>query len=1556
MKTEPFSRAAKTLPLLCAMSLCLFLIPMQAPGAGSFPGMRYCSVPPIPGSAVKPNLLLLLDNSASMYDPAYTAPSTYCLDNSYDDSDSYTGYFDRKSVYGYDGAKFVPGATLPSLSSCSDSCAASTSFLHVEMASAVPPAFHRTVSSFKASGNFLNWLSMSKLDLQKRVLTGGKFVSGVLEGETRGCQGKRFIKMIGDDARITFVMRGPVSTDPDFSFETSRGGATRIEIYDKAYKREACLNAVAAWQKKDKAALIAHTNSCMDVKVERLPPPSERTMSSAAQIYNRVMSACYLYLVEKAPMTVDRVLQKQCMSRYHGLMKQDVLSWSDLDGICGRAMKHSPRSAGSSSDSTGFLGQCVDLSNGIWVDSCTRSETEDYCNEIVTPLVTDPSTTANMTGTDANVPGFVLDAGISNLGKVSGTFNARVVPGSAPTGLLQEFSDGINFGAMVFNANGAAGLECTSGKLQCLKHCGLDTGRECSDNSDCTADYGTCAASRCSLNASLACAKDHDCIIDSGPCEGGRDGGKIISYLNHAASPLGDHATGLIAAIDGVTATTWTPFAESFYNAMGYFARRDDLRLQEADFDKDHKPAPSRFNCQKNNVLIVSDGMSTADRHPDVARLVDKSVKDWATMPSSKTSTGNNAPPSFQGSYNLDDLAWIARNKNLADFAQPILNNGDYLSTYVVYTGVPCGDYDADGSCKTGDEGVPEKMMQLTAAKGGGKFASAKNSADLEKAFHYMLQQIAGGSGTNASILSTGESNGAIFLQEQFYPTKSFDGGKTSASWIGEMQSLWYYIDPFIGSTPGAGSTIREDTGTKLKLDLKSDLIVTLGFDARSNRSYAYLMQDSNGDGLGDTIPAREARFITDMPAQVAAEDLNSLWRAGRKLWLREPSDRRIYTHLDGTSLSDFTGNALATGRESVQRLFQATSEAEANAIIDYVRGSDSADFRERSVAVPGLNQGRPSVWKLGDIISSTPQVQSPKALGSYNLASPKGYSDASYLRFMESDRYKNRGMVYVGANDGMLHAFTPGKLASGVSGHAKAALHPKAGETEAELGKEEWAFIPRNALPYLTYLKEPAYQHLYYVDGGITLADVSIGDITGNLGCVKGSYWNCPKTSYLPGTRIIDTAPGKNTWRTVLIGGMGLGGASCLSGAGGDCVPAPLADPPNPVKGVGYSSYFALDVTDPSAPSLLWEFSHPDLGYATSGPAIVRVGDPGVNGRWFAVFGSGPTGPIDTTRQQFLGRSNRNLKFFVVDLRSGELLQTIDTAIASAFAGSMTGGAIDADRGDPTSAGKYQDDAIYVGYAMKPSGTGAEGGVVRIVTNESDLQEGAKAWTWSTVIDGVGPVTSAVSRLQDKVNNNLWLYFGTGRYFFTQDDMLGPRALYGVKEPCYNFKPRGVDNKLNKLDPLCADSVPVGRLIDQTIPGNEPAVEHAGWRINLDPPPEAGTAGAERLVTNPTSATSGAVFFTTFQPSTDLCLFGNSYLWAVRYDTGLAIEDGLLQGKVLVQLATGSLQETGLSSGNFDGKYGRRGKAMKGKPGGLKVVSNSGLKPLKKIIHIQER
>ncbi|MCL5024100.1 MAG: PilC/PilY family type IV pilus protein [Nitrospirae bacterium] len=788
-------------------------------------------------------------------------------------------------------------------------------------------------------------------------------------------------------------------------------------------------------------------------------------------------------------------------------------------------------------------------------------------------------------------------------------------------------------------------------------------------------------------------------------------------------------------------------------------------------------------------------------------------------------------------------------------------------------------------------------------------------------------------SGTAVSILASGEGSGANLLQAFFYPKKDF--GNAEISWIGEMQNLWYYLDPKL-----ALSTIREDTDMNKELDLLQDNVVHFRFDSLLNKTVADLYKDNTGDGSSLTLLRT-----------VELEKAKNLWEAGSLLWARDPATtpRRFYTTTDGASLLSFsTANA-----GTLQSYLQAGTLNEARNIINYVGGFDvqycassgavctsnadcpgdtCASYRSRTASIDTngnnvIDAGETHIWKLGDIISSTPRLQSWIRLNTYDSSAPTGYSDSSYNKFVNSSGYKGRGMVYVGANDGMLHAFKLGKLVMEQLDTKKARLDNP--DPSVPLGQEMWAFIPKNSLPYLRYLGDPDYCHLYYVDATPYLFDASIGvpgsvDLSNNSRPSDGS-----------------------TWRTILIGGMGQGGAcrnasaACNSTTNGlpDCVKTPMND-------VGYSSYFALDVTDPANPTLLWELSDSRVGFSTSGPLIVRTGGKDKNGKWFAVFASGPTGPIDSGSHQFLGRSDQPLSILVVDVKSGSVVRTMsaELGLSNAFGSSIMNTPIDTDRWKPSRTGNYQDDVFYVGYTQQ-SGTSWAGGVVRVITKESTNPDD---WVPSILINGIGPVTASISHLQDTGNHKLWLYFGTGRYFYkagtTIDDADAVRAIYGVKEPCY----LGSD----QFDSSCTAAPLSGLTLADTPPATEPPV---GWYITLDGP---GTSfKAERLITNPLAAFTGAVFFTTFAPTADVCGFsGNSYLWAVNYSTGGVAPSSALRGMALIQVSTGEIKEVALSSA-FTERGNRRSNMGPGAPpkgSGMSAVITP--RPIRKILHMRER
>ena len=117
----------------------------------------------------------------------------------------------------------------------------------------------------------------------------------------------------------------------------------------------------------------------------------------------------------------------------------------------------------------------------------------------------------------------------------------------------------------------------------------------------------------------------------------------------------------------------------------------------------------------------------------------------------------------------------------------------------------------------------------------------------------------------------------------------------------------------------------------------------------------------------------------------------------------------------------------------------------------------------------------------------------------------------------------------------------------------------------------------------------------------------------------------------------------------------------------------------------------------------LLWEFTHPNLGFTTSLPTVVKVDD-----SYFLALGSGPT--------QLAGASAQQGKVFILNLRSGALLKVFD-ADANAFMTDTI--AID----EPLN---YNIDVIYVGETYT-SGTDLGGKMFRITTKQGGTYQGER-------------------------------------------------------------------------------------------------------------------------------------------------------------------------------------------------------------------------------------
>ena len=176
--------------------------------------------------------------------------------------------------------------------------------------------------------------------------------------------------------------------------------------------------------------------------------------------------------------------------------------------------------------------------------------------------------------------------------------------------------------------------------------------------------------------------------------------------------------------------------------------------------------------------------------------------------------------------------------------------------------------------------------------------------------------------------------------------------------------------------------------------------------------------------------------------------------------------------------------------------------------------------------------------------------------------------------------------MVYVGSNDGMLHAFV---------------------DTPANGGKEAWAYVPKALFaggdPNDTlHAPAPAFQlgALAFRRGGIPLYSHRFYvNATPRVWDIDFAYTNTA------------TPPAGNDWRTILVGGLGAGGRAVYALD----VTNPIAPPPP--AGVG-------DTEATAAGKVLWEFTDANLGYVYDAPTLVKTKAYG----WVALVASGYNNP----------------------------------------------------------------------------------------------------------------------------------------------------------------------------------------------------------------------------------------------------------------------------------------------------------------------------------------
>lgn len=417
----------------------------------------------------------------------------------------------------------------------------------------------------------------------------------------------------------------------------------------------------------------------------------------------------------------------------------------------------------------------------------------------------------------------------------------------------------------------------------------------------------------------------------------------------------------------------------------------------------------------------------------------------------------------------------------------------------------------------------------------------------------------------------------------------------------------------------------------------------------------------------------------------------------------------------------------------------------------------------------------------------------------------------------------------------------------------------------DASTGDEKFAFIPSEILPSIKNIADPNYTHQYFVDGQQHVAHVQIN----------------------------------GSWETILVGSLGAGGRSI----------------------------YALKVTDPDNPTVLWEFTDSDLGYTFGRPTIGQLD----NGQWVVVFGNGYESP------------SQNAILYVVDIATG---QTVPNGkITTSISGNNGLSA-------PT---VVVDDLRTMTYAFAGDLRGnmwkfdLRSSVLSISFNNQPLYQAGNNQ----------PITTKPAVGAHPAGGYM-VYFGTGKYFENTDN-LSPtpdspvHSFYGIRDGSV------ITSKTQLLQQsiIWQGTLPISDSALRVTSNNVYQGSERGWYIDLI---YNDNKQGERVIATPIIR-HGRIIFTTLIPNADPCGFGGeSWLMELSALTGSrlsysvfdidgdgAVNDGdeitiVVNGQTITVPVSGLASNVGIiNTPTIIGDGATEFKVLSGSTGELQTVTERG-------------
>jgi type IV pilus assembly protein PilY1 len=451
--------------------------------------------------------------------------------------------------------------------------------------------------------------------------------------------------------------------------------------------------------------------------------------------------------------------------------------------------------------------------------------------------------------------------------------------------------------------------------------------------------------------------------------------------------------------------------------------------------------------------------------------------------------------------------------KTAADLSEPPTDAR--LDYYNILKGVGNWSVPTEGNETTVDD------LWHAAVNGKGVYFSAKDPAQLASGLDEALAAIGAKIGAGAAAATS-------TLNPVTSDNYAYVASYTTVSWTGNLEARsintitgkvnkaasWCVENTQAGTCVAPGAVVASSSGSSTVYNCVTSV-------ASESACSSPGMYDSAVGTCNVTLPIACAGRMTAPGVVGASTD-------GRNIYTKSSSGTSLVPFEIANLNSTYFDAAKQAGLSQWSTMTSTQKSALTGAnLVKFLRGQNGYEDRASNALDNRLYRYRGAV--LGDAVESQPA----------HIAKPTfSYLDSGYDAFKTTNASR-AGTVYMGANDGMLHAFN------------------------AATGDERWAYIPTMLHPNLWKLADKNYAtlHTYYANGSPIISDIYSG----------------------------------GAWKTILVAGLNGGGRG----------------------------YYALDITNPTTPTLLWEFdttSQNNLGYSFARPVITKKSD----GTWVVLITSG--------------------------------------------------------------------------------------------------------------------------------------------------------------------------------------------------------------------------------------------------------------------------------------------------------------------------------------------